>query len=113
MIGIIHADEPVPTFRWLSERSSSGIQHLEINHGDERHAVILHPYNPVSFEVKSDVDPCIYKGHLMMEPTTEVLVTGGCKGANTFEVRNFSELNMKSNYSTFSRGFLSETYVFQ
>ena len=85
-LGFLNADDPVPTFRWLNGRSSSGIQHLEINHGAERHAVILHPYNPVSFEVKSDVNPCIFKGSLEMEPTTEVLVTGGCPGADNFEV---------------------------
>ena len=85
-LGILNADDPMPTFRWLNGRSSSGIQHLEINHGEERHAVILHPYNPVSFEVKSEVNPCIFKGALEMEPTTEVLVTGGCPGSDNFEV---------------------------
>ena len=48
----------------------------------------LHPYNPLSFEVESDVDPCIFKGTLLNEPTTEVLVTGGCPGADTFYVSN-------------------------
>ena len=80
------AEEARPTFKWLSERSSSGIQNLAIDFGTERHIVALHPYNPLSYEVKSSVDPCIFKGTLQMEPTTEVLVTGGCPGADTFEV---------------------------
>ena len=82
----LQAEDARPTFKWLSERSSSGIQNLAIDFGNERHIVVLHPYNPLSYEVKSSVDPCIFKGTLQMEPTTEVLVTGGCPGADTFEV---------------------------
>lgn len=85
-LGLLHADDVKPQFSWLNERSSSGIQHLAIKFGDEEHTVVLHPYNPLSYEVKSDVDPCIFKGNLLMEPSTEVLVTGGCPGANSFEV---------------------------
>ena len=74
-------------FRWLSERSSSGIQHLAIKMGDVEHTIILHPYNPLSYEVKSAaVDACIFKGHMMMDENVEVLVTGGCPGANSFDV---------------------------
>jgi len=87
--GLLNASELKPQFRWLSERSSSGIQHLAIQFGDEERHAVLHPYNPLSFEVKSEVDPCIFKGNLLQEPTTEVLVTGGCPGANSFEVTFF------------------------
>ena len=89
MAGFLQADEVMPTFRWLNERSSSGIQHLEINYDNEQHVAILHPYNPVSFELDSSVNPCIFKGTLEKEPTTEVLVTGGCSGGNKFEVSHF------------------------
>jgi hypothetical protein len=42
----------------------------------------------VAFEVRSISDPCIYKGSLLSEPSTEVLVTGGCKGEeDSFEVK--------------------------
>ena len=87
------ADEAKPTFKWLSDRSSSGIQNLAIDFGEESHVAVLHPYNPLSYEVKSDVDPCIFKGNLQMEPTTEVLVTGGCPGTVTFDVSSFCSLH--------------------
>jgi hypothetical protein len=101
-LGLLSASDPRPEFRWLSERSSSGIQHLAITFGDEEHHAVLHPYNPLSFEVKSDVDPCIFKGNLKQEPDTEVLVTGGCAASNTFEVifssTCFEILQLKENF---------------
>jgi hypothetical protein len=84
--GLLNASDPKPQFRWLSERSSSGVPHLAIRLGEEEHHAVLHPYNPLSFEVKSEVDPCIFKGYLGKEPDTEVLVTGGCPGDETFDV---------------------------
>jgi hypothetical protein len=57
------------------------------------------------------VDPCIFKGNLLKEPTTEVLVTGGCAGANTFEVilnSNFvkSVFLNKSKFKLISEGVI-------
>jgi hypothetical protein len=37
-------------------------------------------------ETQSEVDPCIFKGHLEDELDSEVLVTGGCPGSDTFDV---------------------------
>jgi hypothetical protein len=53
---------------------------------NEEHHAVLHPYNPLSFDIKTEVNPCIFKGNLLKEPNTEVLVTGGCYGADSFEV---------------------------
>jgi hypothetical protein len=45
LAGTLMADN-LPEFRWLSERSSSGIQHLGIRYSGEELTAILHPYNP-------------------------------------------------------------------
>jgi hypothetical protein len=84
--GMLNASEPKPQFRWVSNGSSSGIQHLDIQFGDINDRAVLHPYLPFDSPLRGDVDPCIYKGNLMMESSTEVLVTGGCEGATNFEV---------------------------
>ena len=84
--GILKAEQAMPKFKWLSDQSSSNIPNLAIEMENEKHVAILHPYNPLSYEVKSTVDPCIFKGTLELEPTTEVLVTGGCPGSDTFDV---------------------------
>jgi hypothetical protein len=67
---------------------------------NEEHHAVLHPYNPLSFDVKSEVDPCIFKGNLLKEPNTEVLVTGGCPGADSFEVSFFRANLLKITHFT-------------
>jgi hypothetical protein len=84
--GFLNASKPKPQFRWVSNGSSSGIRHLDIQLGDINDCAVLHPYLPFDSPLKGEVDPCIYKGHLMKETSTEVLVTGGCEGATNFEV---------------------------
>jgi hypothetical protein len=87
---LLNADhQKVPKFTWLSERSASGVPHLSIKHGDEDLTAVLSNYNPIPIELdetRSEVDPCIFKGHLKNDPATEVLVTGGCAGDKTFDV---------------------------
>ena len=89
--GLAQANDPKPKFRWLTERSSSGIQHLAIKMGDVEHIAVLHPYNPLSYKVSSEVDPLIFKGSLMQDSNVEVLVTGGSPGTDTFDVRFTSQ----------------------
>lgn len=84
--GILNASKPKPQFRWVSNGSSSGIRHLDIQFGGIKDRAVLHPYLPFDSPLKGEVDPCIYKGNLMKETSTEVLVTGGCEGATNFEV---------------------------
>jgi hypothetical protein len=79
----------MPKFSWLNERSASGVSLLSIKLGDEDLTAVLSNYNPIPIELdetRSEVDPCIFKGHLLNDPATEVLVTGGCAGENTFDV---------------------------
>ena len=80
-----------PTFIWLSERSPSGVPHLEIQPGLDKETIVavLNPYNPIPANVdqsQSEIDPCIFLGHLANEPDSSVLVTGGCPGDDTFDV---------------------------
>jgi hypothetical protein len=66
-----------------------GIPLLSIQIGKENLTASLSRYNPIPMEVdatRSEVDPCIFKGRLTDEPKSEVLVTGGCPGSDTFEV---------------------------
>ena len=57
--------------------------------GNVEHTVVLHPYNPFSFEFGAQ-EACIFKGQMMMDSNVEVLVTGGCPGADSFDV-SFSD----------------------
>ena len=101
-VGILKAEQAMPKFKWLSDQSSSNIPNLAIEMENEKHVAILHPYNPLSYEVKSTVDPCIFKGTLELEPTTEVLVTGGCPGSDTFDVSSvFSAQSFLTQKNTF------------
>ncbi len=81
-----------PKFEWLSERSESGVPLLSINLEDgETFVAVLKHYNPIPIELdenRSEVDPCIFKGHLQDDESAQVLVTGGCPGSDSFEVRN-------------------------
>ncbi len=73
-----------------------GISLLSIQIGEEKLTATLSRYNPIPMEVdetRSEVDPCILKGRLTDEPKSEVLVTGGCPGSDTFEVIFFLFLN--------------------
>jgi hypothetical protein len=86
---LLNADPKVPKFTWLSERSATRVPHLSIKFGNEDLIAVLSNYNPIPIELdetRSKVDPCIFKGHLQNDPATEVLVTGGCAGDNTFDV---------------------------
>jgi len=56
--------------------------------GDVEHIAVLHPFDPISYEFTSDVNPLIFKGYLMTNEKVEVLVTGGLPGADSFEVPN-------------------------
>ena len=50
---------------------------------------VLDPYNPIPIEAdesRSSVDPCIFKGKLDTDDQSQVLVTGGCPGEDSFEV---------------------------
>ena len=50
---------------------------------------VLDSYNPIPIEVdesRSAVDPCIFKGKLDTDDQSQVLVTGGCPGEDSFEV---------------------------
>ena len=53
--------------------------------GNVEHTVVLHPYNPFSFEFGAQ-EACIFKGQMMMDSNVEVLVTGGCPGSDNFDV---------------------------
>jgi hypothetical protein len=60
---------------------------MEVN-GHSLNAV-LDPYNPIPIEAdesRSAVDPCIFKGKLDTDDQSQVLVTGGCPGEDSFEV---------------------------
>ena len=89
-----------PKFIWLSERSESGVPHLSIQleNGEDVVAVLKH-YNPIPVELdenRAEADPCIFKGFLQNDESAQVLVTGGCPGSNSFEVRNSKKLSGKS-----------------
>lgn len=80
-----------PKFSWLSERSESGVPLLSIKlkNGENLIAVLKH-YNPIPIELdvnRAEADPCIFKGFLQDDESAEVLVTGGCPGSDSFEVR--------------------------
>jgi hypothetical protein len=86
---LLNANQQVPKFSWLSERSASGVPLLSIKLGNEDLTAVLSNYNPIPIELDethSEVDPCIFKGHLKNDPATEVLVTGGCAGDDSFDV---------------------------
>jgi hypothetical protein len=90
--------QPQPKFSWLSERSDSGVPLLSIEHEGEVHVAILSQYNPIPIEFdenRSEADPCIFKGYLQNEESAQVLVTGGCPGSDSFEVRIFHKRNFK------------------
>ncbi len=81
-----------PRFNWMNERSSDGVPLLSIKIGNEDLTAILNRYNPIPVELdqtRSRVDPCILKGRLSDEPESQVLVTGGCPGSDTFDVSLF------------------------
>ena len=62
---------------------------MTINFGHDTPIAILSHYNPIPIEAdqsRSAVDPCIFKGYLKNEQDSEVLVTGGCPGDDTFDV---------------------------
>jgi hypothetical protein len=80
-----------PKFSWLSERSESGVPLLSIKlkNGENLIAVLKH-YNPIPIELdlnRAEADPCIFRGFLQDDESAEVLVTGGCPGSDSFEVR--------------------------
>ena len=88
-LGLQNADQLMPKFSWLSERSASGVPFLSIKLGDEDLTAVLDNYNPIPMELlksRSEVDDCIFKGHLLDDPETQVLVTGGCAGDDSFDV---------------------------
>jgi hypothetical protein len=81
-----------PRFIWLTERSSDEVPLLSIKIGNEDLIAILKRYNPIPVELdrsRSKVDPCIFKGRLSDESDSQVLVTGGCPGSDTFDVSLF------------------------
>jgi len=61
---------------------------MEVN-GHKVNAV-LDPYNPIPIEAdesrSEDVDNCIFKGRLDTDDQSQVLVTGGCPGEDSFEI---------------------------
>jgi hypothetical protein len=90
---ISSAETLQPKFTWLSDRSPDGIQHLSIRlqDRDDDDVIILSRYNPIPVdldEFRSEVDPCIFKGFFRSDPSSEVVLTGGCPGNNTFDVSN-------------------------
>jgi len=81
----------VPSFKWLNDRSSeAGVPLLAVHFSkDDVDYVALEPFNPVPLvanEREEDVDSCIFKGHLMNEPGSSIVMTGGCPYSMTFEV---------------------------
>ena len=101
--GVFAQPFPSPKFSWLNERSESGIPHLamEVN-GHELNAV-LDPYNPIPIEAdesRSAVDPCIFKGKLDTDDKSQVLVTGGCPGEDSFEVSQEELYNLGPGLAT-------------
>ena len=87
--GVLAQPFPSPKFSWLNERSESGIPHLAMEVEGHKLNAVLDPYNPIPIEAdesRSAVDPCIFKGKLDTDDQSQVLVTGGCPGEDSFEV---------------------------
>ena len=64
---------------------------MEVN-GHNLNAV-LDPYDPIPIASRSAVDPCIFKGKLDTDDQSQVLVTGGCPGEDSFEVCIFKVIS--------------------
>lgn len=87
------AQEELPTFTWLSDRTSAdGVPLLAVKFPgtdvvDHAH---LKPYNPIPLQPGEDpesVDSNIFNGYLENEPTATVTVTGGSpRTGKSFEV---------------------------
>jgi hypothetical protein len=63
---------------------------IRLEDGKEDLVAVLSHYNPIPVELdenRAEPDPCIFKGYLQSEETSQVLVTGGCHGFDSFEVR--------------------------
>ena len=77
-------------FSWLTESSESGIPHLAMEVNGHKVNAVLDPFNPIPIEAdesrSEDVDNCIFKGRLDTDDQSQVLVTGGCPGEDSFEV---------------------------
>jgi hypothetical protein len=98
------ANQKLPEFIWSKETSRNGIPHLKVKFfdGGQDDVVVLDPWNPLPAETRpdsvksrpdpvksrSDPDSCVFKGHLKSEPGSSVIVTGGCPGEDSFEVKS-------------------------
>lgn len=88
---LVASQTSLPTFQWLNEFAPfSTVPLLKISFpdGNQDDFAILKSYNPVPVGVnerEEDVDPCIFEGHLLNEPDTQITLTG-CPFTMNFEV---------------------------
>jgi len=87
------ASSKVPTFTWLHDQASpDGVPLLSVDFHDGQpgDVVVLKSHNPLpvqKYEKESDVDKCIFVGHLRDEPDVYVSLTGGCPFEGKFEIK--------------------------